>query len=85
MKRSLALILAFAIVICVIGFCIPTYAHADMFIREDSRFELVYSQAYKYIYVDVETNVMYLFVNGGNGGGLTVMVDETGAPLLWED
>lgn len=37
------------------------------------------------IFVDSKTGVMYLFVKNGYGGGLTVMVDENGDPLLWED
>lgn len=36
------------------------------------------------IYVDKETGVMYLFVKDGYGGGLTVMVDEEGNPLIWD-
>ena len=36
------------------------------------------------IYVDKETGVMYLFVKNGYGGGLTVMVDEDGKPLIWD-
>ena len=36
------------------------------------------------IYVDKETGVMYLFVKNGYGGGLTVMVDKDGKPLIWE-
>ena len=36
------------------------------------------------IYVDKETGVMYLFVKNGYGGGLTVMVDEDGKPLIWK-
>lgn len=39
---------------------------------------------YTYIYVDNETGVMYLFVKDGYGGGLTVMVDKDGKPLIWE-
>ena len=37
------------------------------------------------ILVDSKTGVMYLFVENGYGGGLTVMVDENGDPLLWEN
>ena len=37
------------------------------------------------IYVDKETGVMYLFVKNGYGGGLTVMVDEDGKPLIWDE
>lgn len=37
------------------------------------------------IFVDSKTGVMYLFIDWGYGGGLTVMVDENGDPLLWDD
>jgi hypothetical protein len=37
------------------------------------------------IFVDSKTGVMYLFIDWGYGGGLTVMVDENGDPLIWED
>ena len=33
------------------------------------------------IYVHKKTRVMYLWANGG---GLTIMLDENGKPLLWE-
>lgn len=36
------------------------------------------------ILVHKETKVMYLGRAYGNGGGLTVMLDENGKPLLWE-
>lgn len=37
------------------------------------------------ILVDNETKVMYLYYQQGYGGGITVMVDEEGKPLIWED
>lgn len=37
------------------------------------------------IYYDKETKVMYLFTKTGYGGGLTVMLDENGKPLLYEE
>lgn len=54
------------------------------------RFERVYYQSddipgYIHVYVDTETGVMYLFVKDGYGGGLTVMVDENGKPMIWEE
>ena len=37
------------------------------------------------LYVDSETKVVYMFVDGGGyATGLVVMVDEHGNPLLWE-
>ncbi len=39
---------------------------------------------YYQIFYHKETKVMYLFHKDGYGGGLTVMVDENGKPLLYE-
>lgn len=36
------------------------------------------------IYVDRQTNVMYLYRNGGYLGGISVMLDADGKPLLYE-
>lgn len=35
------------------------------------------------IYVHEQTKVMYLYENRYNRGGLTVMLDENGKPLIW--
>ena len=37
-----------------------------------------------YIFVDKETGVQYLFVDNNTGGGLTVLVDADGKPILYE-
>lgn len=59
----------------------------------NSRFEQVYCEGYTddgvnnigtVILVDKETGVMYLYVESGQRGGLTAMVDEDGKPLIWE-
>ena len=36
------------------------------------------------IYVHKETKVMYLYENRYNRGGITIMLDENGKPLLWD-
>ena len=36
------------------------------------------------IYIDKETRVQYLFIREGYGGGLTVLVDADGKPILYE-
>ena len=36
------------------------------------------------IFVHKKTKVMYLFVKKANGGGLTVMLDSDGKPLLYK-
>ena len=54
----------------------------------DKRFEVVYSTGsvgtQTVIFVDHDTNVMHMFIKSGYGGGLTMMMDETGKPLIWE-
>ena len=37
------------------------------------------------IFVDRETGVCYYWYKGYNAGGLTVMLDENGKPLIWEE
>jgi len=49
---------------------------------EDDRF-LKIESINGWIYVDKETKVQYLFVKRGYGGGLTVMLDSDGSPLLY--
>lgn len=52
------------------------------------RFLLVYSQEKDrekiYILVDTKTRVMYLWCHIGFGGGLTVMLNPDGTPMIWE-
>lgn len=36
------------------------------------------------IYIHKETRVMYLYVRSENAGGLTVMLDADGKPLIYE-
>ena len=50
---------------------------------ETGRIKKVYGSQYEQIFVDTETSVMYLYEGLGYGGGLTVMVDADGRPLLW--
>lgn len=52
--------------------------------ENNGRFRKVYADYPDSIYVDSETNVMYFWHSGGYSGGLTVMVDENGKPLIWE-
>ncbi len=49
------------------------------------RFKTIYSQGlqpYREIIVDTLTGVNYLFVRGGNSGGLTVLLDKDGKPVV---
>ncbi|WP_300819219.1 DUF6440 family protein [uncultured Oscillibacter sp.] len=49
------------------------------------RFQKIYSQGVVNIieiWVDHETGVNYLWRHDGNSGGLTVLVDENGKPIV---
>lgn len=52
--------------------------------ENNGRFRKVYTEYRNTIYVDSETNVMYFWHTGGYSGGLTVMVNENGQPLIWK-
>lgn len=55
---------------------------------KDDRFEIVYSQKklttadITEIWVDKETGVNYLFHKDGSAGGLTVLLDRDGKPVV---
>ena len=53
---------------------------------KEKRFEKVYSQgsmSANEIWVDTQTGVQYFYHGGGYGGGMTVLVDAEGKPLLY--
>lgn len=53
--------------------------------KDTKRFEKVYSQGAMTnveIWVDRETGVNYLFTSSGYAGGLTVLLDREGKPVL---
>lgn len=53
----------------------------------DKRFVKIYSQGAlsgMQIWVDTETSVQYVFGISGYAGGLTVLVDAEGKPLLYK-
>ena len=54
--------------------------------KEDKRFIVVEKQSGfsigTYVLVDRETGVNYLYANSGYSGGLTVLVDALGKPIV---
>ena len=52
--------------------------------KKEKRFVKVYSQGMgsEIVYVDRETGVNYLYVNGGYGGGLTPLLNRDGTPVV---
>ena len=51
---------------------------------KNKRFEKVYTQGAGNIkvFVDKQTGVNYLFINDGYAGGLTVLLDKDGKPVV---
>ena len=52
---------------------------------KDERFEKIYSQGKltaMEIWVDKETGVNYLFCQSGYAGGITVLLDKEGKPVI---
>lgn len=80
--KKLAIMLALAISLsgCSGGNFNAEYENNE----NNGRFRKVYTEFSNTIYVDSETNVMYFWHTGGYSGGLTVMVNENGQPLIWK-
>ncbi|MCH3962762.1 MAG: DUF6440 family protein [Clostridium sp.] len=52
---------------------------------KDKRFETIFTQGVMESYsiiVDRETGVNYLYVSNGSSGGLTVLLDSEGKPVI---
>ena len=53
--------------------------------REEDRFKLIQSTSWCDVIVDTETGVEYAVSTGAyNWGSMTILVDETGKPLIWK-
>ncbi len=87
MKKLFVIMIIFTIIM-ILGCGINLQSEKNIDV-ETARIKTVYSGHYsipqEWIFVDTETNVMYLYEDIGYGGGLTVMVDKDGKPLLWEE
>lgn len=79
MKKIFFLLVFAALLFCLAG-CVEGESQS-----EEIRFYNVYSKFGSEIYVDADTGVMYLYQKGSYGGGLSVMVDSSGNPLIYED
>ena len=80
MKKFISLVLALVLIFALVG-CTGSSSENE---TTSDRFVRVYSEYSSCIYVDSETNVMYFWHSGVYSGGLSVMLDENGDPLLWE-
>ena len=95
MKKFSTILLVFVMLFCLVGcdsnketskedeFSSIFYASYEK-ISEDKRF-LCISSCNGYIFVDKQTKVQYLYIKEDYSGGLTVLVDTDGKPLLYDE
>lgn len=79
--KKIAVCLLFLLTVSTFSGCSETEVEND---NSGERFYRAIDGLYNDVYVDKETGVMYFYRKKGNSGGLTVMVDEDGKPLIWE-
>ena len=79
-KKLLCLLLVLIMPVMVLFGCSNSPAEEN---GGYDRFKVVSYEAGN-IYIDKETKIMYLWVKNGYGGGLTVMLNADGTPMLWE-
>lgn len=90
-KVTAAILVIFLIVLPLVGFVFSLVGHASETKPVDRpRFEVIKIMNLGSmpdrvsIFVDTVTGVMYMYAKSGQTGSLVVMVDETGAPLIWK-
>ena len=85
--KKIIISLLIIIAIIVTGWLLKDVTISDNY-AENERFVKIYDQYSKdtfRIYYDKETKVMYLITDIYKGGGITVLVDKDGKPLLYEE
>lgn len=88
MKKTLCIFVITVILVCILCACDNvTYnedTDSDVVTVPQARFyQIRYSNKTKVI-IDVETRVQYLYHDSGYDGGMTVLLDQDGKPLLYE-
>ena len=76
--------------IVIIGIIFKDFNVKDSFAFWERKSRFISNQGYSTshttdIIIDKETGVMYLWVEDNYKGGLTLMVDTEGKPLLWKE
>lgn len=83
--KKIIISLLIIIVVILVGWLLKDVTISNNY-AENERFIQIYNQYSKdgfRIYYDKETKVMYLISTIYKGGGITVLVDKDGKPLLY--
>ena len=83
--KKIIISLLIIIVVILVGWLLKDVTISNNY-AENGRFIQIYNQHSKdgfRIYYDKETKVMYLISDIYKGGGITVLVDKDGKPLLY--
>lgn len=83
--KKIIISLLIIIVVILVGWLLKDVTISNNY-AENERFIQIYNQYSKdgfRIYYDKETKVMYLISTIHKGGGITVLVDKDGKPLLY--
>ena len=83
MKKIIALVLVFALVLVLTACTAATSASEPEYNPFKDRFDSYKVETGMRVYVDRVTSVCYLWEKSGYGGGLTVMLDTDGSPLIY--
>lgn len=81
--KKLIISLFITMLIILIGWLLKDIAIPNVN-ATDYRFILVHNEGHLKIYCDKKTKVMYLVKSIYKGGGITLLVDADGKPLLYE-
>lgn len=85
MKKVICCVLIFVLAFAFVGCGKETENGNDLYkVCENVSMVAVEKSQDFIIYVHKETRVMYLYENRTQRGGITIMLDENGKPLLWE-
>ena len=83
--KKIIISLLIIIVVILVGWLLKDITISNNY-AENERFIQIYNQSSRdgfRIYYDKETKVMYLISDIYKGGGITVLVDKDGKPLLY--
>lgn len=82
-KKLLILLCSLLLSVSLVG-CGDPESVSNPTIKYGSRFLDINTGKYTCIIIDKETKVQYLYAGYGSAGGLTILVDAEGKPILYE-